>query len=89
MTPWSNTITLTDPGYYAIGLGQDALSGYVGIQNMYSKITTDNPNSVMILNNSFEDTLYTAATPQIRDYNQYNRLGKAGGGVRLAGARLQ
>ena len=88
MTPWSNTITLSDVGYYMIGIGQDALSGYVGIQNMYSRISTNNPNGMQIINNSFDDMQYTA-NPYPRDYNQYGSTGKTGGGVRLAGARLQ
>ena len=88
MTPWSNTITLSDVGSYMIGMGQDALSGYVGIQNMYSRISTNNPNGMQILNNSFDDMQYTA-NPYPRDYTQYGSTGKTGGGVRLAGARLQ
>ena len=87
MTSWSNTITLSDVGSYVIGVGQDALSGYVGIQDMYSSITSNNPNNIQILNNTFDMLQYTA-NPYPRDYNQYGKIGRTGGGVRLAGSRL-
>lgn len=73
-------------GYYLIILTQAVRNGYVGFKNVTSSITSNIPQNVTIMSNSFD--LRQVEGP-IRNYEQYVGVSRKGQNVRLSGARLK
>jgi hypothetical protein len=87
MTPFTESITFDKPGGYIIGIGQAARNGFVGVKNIYSKITSNNPNNVRIMGNNF-DAQQMAGPYPTKSY-QVGNIGRTGAGTRINSGRLK
>jgi len=87
MTAYTESVTFNTPGSYLIGIGQAARNGFVGIKAIYSKITSNNPDSIRIMGNNFDTQ--QLAVPYPRKTYQVGNIGRTGPGIRFNSGRLK